>query len=188
MKTPTPPSPHRRHSGLTTTLAAAALLGLTVVPADARAAVPEAAVVPSQAHADPDIDRALELEARAQAYADLPDEHHRVAGLLVQAAEYREDSDPHKVENLRTAARLYWYRDRFRQAESAAVDAAELARRQGDVVQAGHAYLDAALVAAERGAAESAHRWVAEAQMLADSPLLDAEARAGLMDRVEGLA
>ncbi|TVP78884.1 MAG: hypothetical protein EA352_01260 [Gemmatimonadales bacterium] len=190
MNTPTPHSPAaagshrprrsvaRRPRSLATTLAAAALLGLAVTPADVRAS----------SASDPNIEKALELEARAQAHKDEPDRHHHMARLLERAADYREDSDPHKVENLRAASRLYFYTDRYRQSENAAARGAELALRQGDVVEASHAYLDAALVAAERGANDSAMEWIAEARMLADSPLLDTEARAAIMRRVNDTA
>lgn len=138
--------------------------------------------------AGPDIERALKLEAQAMAYLDKPDKNGAMASLLERAAEYREDADPHKVENLRNASRLHYYAGNLRRAENAAQRAAGLALRQGDVVEASHAYLDAALLASEQGNAERAHKWVDEVRMLAQSPLLDAESRAQIESRMQDAA
>jgi hypothetical protein len=52
------------------------------------------------------------------------------------------------------------------------------------VLQAAHAYLDAAWMAAEAGEAARALTFAEEALILTASPLLDDEAREGILGRV----
>lgn len=129
---------------------------------------PSARVAP----ADPDLERARALEAEARGLSDQMKRRARAARLYRQAADLRPAHDPKKVENLRHASRMNFYAGRTDAAIRDAHDASQVALRQGDLVEAAHAYLDAAWLAAREGQAERAEQWVEEARLLSTSPLL----------------
>lgn len=131
-----------------------------------------------------DLERAEALEARAEAMSLEEGRYARAAGLFRRAASFRDDADPQKVENLMNAARFSHYAGRNARALEDAQQAARLAQRQGDVVRAGHAYLDAAWLAAKSGERERMQDFVQEALLLAQSPLLAQSDRSAILRRV----
>jgi hypothetical protein len=136
--------------------------------------------------AEPDIERAEALEARAASMLENLERPNRAAGLYRQAAGIRGDSDAMKVENLRMASRLGYYAGRQRRAMQDAAAAAHLALRQGDVISASHAYLDAAWIAVEIGEPQRAEHFVREARILTASPLLAEAEREAIRARIVG--
>jgi hypothetical protein len=128
--------------------------------------------VAQEAASTPDVERAEALEAEARALGDQMNRRARAARLYRQAAELRPADDPQKVTSLRHASRMNYYAGRMDSAIRDSHDASQVALRQGDLVEAAHAYLDAAWLAAREGKAERAEQWVEEARLLATSPLL----------------
>lgn len=129
-------------------------------------------------------ERAAELEARAWEMRDQVNQRKRSARLFRQAADLRDDSDPMKVQSLRDASHMNFYAGRTSQALSDAAEAAQLALRQGDVVAAAHVHTDAAWLALEMGDRVTAEQHLADARLLAASPLLAQAQRADLMIRL----
>ncbi len=139
----------------------------------------------STAHRPDDIARAMELEARAWAMRDLMDQYRTAARLYREAAALRPDYDRQKVKNLRQASRMSFYSDRIAEASRDAEVAARVALRQGDVLTAADAYVDAAWLAARVGDAARFDEMVEEATLLAGSPLLAELQRERLLRRLE---
>lgn len=137
--------------------------------------------------ADPrvDVTRAERLEARADALADRMDRRAQAARLYREAAGLRPAEDPQRVANLRNAARMSFYAGQLPAAERDAHEASQAALRQGDLVEAAHAYLDAAWLAARRGQAEQAERWIEEARLLSASPLLAQAQQEAIRSRMQ---
>ena len=157
---------------LTAALALSMILAAGVIPLAAQDAAPEAE------------ERALALKAQAEGYLEAPNRVERAADLYRRAAELRSDADPRKVENLQMAARLSFYAGKGEKALADQAAAAMLATRQGDVIRAGHAWLDAAWVAVEIGKAERAEEYTAEARLLTTSPLLAESDRSAIHARI----
>lgn len=134
--------------------------------------------------ADGSLARAMEFEARAAALVESGGNLARAAGLYRRAAELRPDSDPEKVMNLIQAARLNHHAGRNDRGAADAAEAARVAHRQGDLVRAAHAYLDAAIMRAHSGDAEGAHRMMEEAILLSEAPLLPEAERTRIRNRV----
>ena len=158
---------------------AAAAHGLDLVPAEQAA---------QEVTQSTNVERAMELEQLA---AELQQDHARLgraAQLLRAAADLRDDTDTRKFENLRQAASFNHYAGRDRQAHRDLVSAAELATRQGNVIKAGHVWLDAAWMAKRLGSATLVEHHVEQVRVLSSSPLLDREVRAQLLDRVATLS
>lgn len=162
---------HPQFSSLLLTLVAGVLL--FTAPSSAAA---------QQDGSDPD--RAGVLEARAETLGTDEAQFARAAGLFRRAANLRDDADPRKVENLLNAARFSHYAGRSARAIDDAATAARVALRQGDVVRAGHAYLDAAWLARESGKSQQMNSFIQEALLLSNSPLLARADRSGLLMRI----
>jgi hypothetical protein len=169
-------------------LFAAALLLVPVPSLEAEVLRPAASETTAAGHLlDPgetDVVRARELEARAWSLRDQMNRRGQAGRLLREAAELRPADDPAKVSNLRDASRMSFHAGNFAQAATDAGEAAKAALRQGDVLQAAHAYLDAAWMAVEAGESGRALAFAEEAMILTASPLLDDEDREGIMGRV----
>ena len=138
--------------------------------------------------ADDPVAHARALEAAAETLEPLAPEWDRVAALYREAADLRPAHDPIKVRNLRRSAQIRYLTGDRSAAMRDAREAGELARRQGDVPEAAHAFLDAALIASELGRAREAHRFMEEARLLARSPLLQDTHRAGIQERIHEAA
>lgn len=164
-------------TGLLLALAASAALLLAPAPA-----------IGAMVQAEPDVEKAEKLEARAEALMDDTREWKKAATLLRKAADYREDGDARKVTNFVGAARLAYYGGDVSRAQEDMASAAQLALRQGDVVQASHAYLDAAWLADEARDSKRARHFLDEARLLVNSPLMAQADRAGILNRIEGPA
>lgn len=136
----------------------------------------------------PNTEEAERLEARAEALKDRVDRRARAAQLYRQAADLRPADDPRRVTNLRHAARMNFYAGRVEAAIRDAHDASQAALRQGDLMEAAHAYLDAAWLAAGEGQVERAEGWVEEARILATSPLLAEAQQEEILSRMRGAA
>ncbi len=147
-----------------------------------------ALLLPAGLHAHqgegPDPDRARTLEAQAEALHDEPGRWAEAARLYREAAELREDGDEEKLSSLRMAARMAHYAGRDREALESAESAGHLALRRGDLVEAGEALADAAHLAGATGQPERAAALAEEVRLLAGSPLLAAEDRMALLDRI----
>ena len=131
-----------------------------------------------------DVERAQALEVAARGLQDQLHRRGRAARLYREAAELRPADDPVRVENLRHAARMNFYAGHLDRAIRDSRDASESALRQGKVVEAAHAAMDAAWLAGQIGQADRALNWLEEARMLAGSPHLDASEREGLHRRL----
>lgn len=140
------------------------------------------------AHANPDTEKARELEATARSLEANHSHLGRAAELLRAAAELREDGDPIKFDNLKRAASFNHYAGRDRRAYRDLVEAAEVATRQGRVAEAANARLDAAWMARKLGEAEQVVAHVEAARLLAGSPLLDGDTREAILHRIGSLA
>ena len=169
-------------------MAGAALLAMaTAVPLQAQAPdqSTQATATDSSAPYAEDLMKATELEARAWALRDLMDERETAARLYRQAADLRPDHDPQKVQNLRQASRMSHYAGRSDRAVRDAETAARAALRQGDVIEAGQAYVDAAWLSAQIGDRSRTEEFLKEARLLAASPLLAQEERQNLLRRID---
>jgi len=182
-----PPAPHRA-TGSACILLAAALLLAPAAALHAEAPVPapmgDATVLAAPGPDPIDLARALELEARAWSLRDRMDRRSAAARLLREAADLRPAEDPERVRNLREASSMNFHAGHLAQAATDAGDAAKAALRQGDVLQAAHAYLDAAWMAAEDGRTARALAFVEEAMLLTASPLLGDEDRERILVRI----
>lgn len=153
------------------------LLGMLV-------AVPAHAQSTRFASATTDPSRAVELESRAAALYNAPNKFREAARLHEEAAGLRAADDEMKVENLRQAARLYYYTGAKRQAWVAMERAGDAALAAGDVVNAASSYLDAAFLFRAGKQAADVQRMIRKAQLLTNSPLLSAQDRASILGRI----
>lgn len=136
------------------------------------------------AAADPvDTARANELKARAEALFDQPARWIEAARLLEKSVEYRATTDGEIHNSLMTAAGIWLSSGEPRRAYSAARRAGENAHARGCVDDAANSFISAAGVAARLGAGKEAGELMERARMLAESPLLDAQARARILAR-----
>jgi hypothetical protein len=147
---------------------------------------------------DSDTRRADRLYEQAEAMEQQPTSHdfsrhlRRTARLYQASAELRADSDPRKIESLYRAGVLLTTQEPER-ARKLISEAAELALSHGDVVRTAHFCLDAAwILTRDNHVTEEAHRmarsYLERARLLADSPAIDAEARAGILHRIKNSA
>jgi hypothetical protein len=131
-----------------------------------------------------DVERARRLEGEASALTSDLRSFGKAARLLREAASLRPLADPMAIANLARAGRLQFYRKDLRGAYASLVEGAERAFRTGDVLNAAHAYLDAAIVAIERKDGPSALRDIERARLLSYSPYLSRVEHARLAARL----
>ena len=134
--------------------------------------------------ADPELEKAHELEKEARAHLDGSGDWEEAANLLRKAVDLRPDHDPVKVDNLREAARIAHHLGDVNQALRDAHRAAEAGRRQGHVLAAAEAYLEAAWLAVEVGDRDRATRYLEEADVISRSPYLSDQQRDRLLGRM----
>jgi tetratricopeptide (TPR) repeat protein len=123
----------------------------------------------------PNADRARELWTRAEALFSQPKHWKKAARLLEQSAQLREANDPETYTCLMYAGRL---RAAVKDLPAARADlekAAAHALAHGSVIEAAHAYIDAAHVASSEKQIEAARDFVRRATLLTESPLISAE-------------
>jgi hypothetical protein len=142
-----------------------------VMPATAMQFGPDAMVYDPT----PNPDRARSLRLQAEDLYSQPKQWKKAARLLEQSAQLREATDPEVYTCLMYAGRL---RAAVNDLAGARVDlekAASHALARGSVVEAAHAYIDAAHIASSEKDIAGARDLVRRATMLAESPLLSAE-------------
>lgn len=120
-----------------------------------------------------DVARAEQLRAEALALYSRPGNWKRVAWLHERAARLRPPGDPRLVGDLVVAAALIDRYGDHRQAGQLMEQAAAAALATGDVAQAAHHYITAAIMANRSNDGKTALKLIAKAQLLANSPLLD---------------
>lgn len=131
------------------------------------------------------VEKATELERKAEELYSHPARYSQAARLLIRAAELRSIDDPVYVTNLSMAARLYFYAGEKLQAFELMERAATAALSRGDVLTAAHAFVDASHLAALNGLSSDVTRLVERARLLTASPLLADRERAGVKSRLE---
>ncbi|HUF49350.1 MAG TPA: hypothetical protein VMN60_00865 [Longimicrobiales bacterium] len=132
------------------------------------------------------LDRARELRQQAEALFSEPRQWRKAARLLEQSAELREASDAEGYICLLYAGRIQAALGDLNGARQNLEKAAQQALTRGSIVEAAHAYIDAAFVAAEAKQAQTAQQLIERATLLTSSPLLSATQKAGLTSRITG--
>jgi hypothetical protein len=154
------------------TVAAAAFAVLAgSAPASARQQV---AAVTATTEAPPS-DRAVELRNQAEELYAQPAKWRKAARLLEQSAQLRTGADTEAYTCLLIAGRLRAAAGDYYGARNALEKAAEHAAARGAVMDAAHAYIDAAIAAIEDSNKVIAQDLLGKAQLLAKSPLLTEE-------------
>lgn len=125
------------------------------------------------------------LERQATAMLRRSNGWREAAKLQRRAAELRGD-DPRAVDSFVRAAWMYSGAGRAGTARQMMERAAERAMVGGDVERAATALVDAAVIAVESRREDLVPALVRRTRRLLDSPLLPAEQRARLLERVEG--
>jgi len=123
----------------------------------------------------PNPDRARALRMQAEELYSQPKHWKKAARLLEQSAQLREANDPDTYTCLMYAGRL---RAAVNDLTNARIDlekAATNALSRGSIIEAAHAFIDAAHVASASQDVEAARGFVKRASLLAESPLLSAE-------------
>jgi hypothetical protein len=147
------------------------------------------AQTPDPVRAQAALSQAIAAEAQAARTGSATD-WQRAADLYLQSASFRSYDDPVGVSNLRAAAMFRSHSDSDEAAELFS-RAAERALAQGDVITAANSYIDAASALTEGRSYrvspaqfQQIERWMIQATMLAESPLIDAADRALLLRRI----
>ncbi len=155
-----------------------ALLGLTL------AAMPVMAQDRTNGDRVIDTKRAAQLEIEADRLAQDMKTFKKAAKRYLEAASLRPDGDAQAVQDVITAARLYFYRGSYEKSYRLMVDGAERASAMGDVVTAVHAFVDAAHIAIRLENGVQVLDNLERGRLLARSPLLRAADRAQLTARL----
>ncbi len=147
-------------------IARTGLLALTVF---SLAAAPASATDP-----DPRVDNERAVQLYDQAVQLLGSKHRwaEAASLLKRSAAARSEADPEASSTMRFAGRVYAQAGEYGKAREAFSRAAELALARGALVEAAHAYIDAAHAAAEQGDYDRTKELAEKAQRITTSPLL----------------
>jgi hypothetical protein len=146
--------------------------------------LPSAALADAPARRDPDLVRARELRAAAEALFESPREWRKVARLMEASASMRPADDVEAYECLRYAANVRAALGEHRHSRRLLARAAEHALARGAVLDAADAYLAAAVSAAEQQKAGEATRYAEKVRLLAMSPLLSAAQSRALLERI----
>jgi len=153
--------------------------GLTLVPALAAASQVAQSGPVLKRGTDP-----IDLETRARAMFTNPKRYAEAARLYQRAADQRAPGDRVRVEDLTMAARLTFYDGDAAKARILMERAADEALAAGDVINAAHAYVDAAFLAQDARESERVADLLGRARMLAGSPLLAQQERDSILARV----
>ncbi len=169
-------------------LAAAAAAGLlSTFGATARAAAQGPTNETVAAAAGSAMERAEALRAEAAALETRQENWRRIRALHEKAAHVAPEEDLGRIFDLKLAGDIAFYMNDLEAAERLLVRAAATARDLGDVYQAAHLYLDAAIVAGQRGNGEYARELLRRGKCLAQSPLLEPPLCDCLRERVARL-
>ncbi len=157
------------------------LLALAAAPesATAQQKLPSVRVTGSAAHAD-------ELALRAESLSTQTNQFKRAAELFELSANARGVGDSRAVTCLRSAATLRYNSGNKRKGLGLMEKAGDRAIRLGDVVIAANAYIDAAVIAHELRQGARALELSQRAALLSKSPLLTADQRGALLERMHG--
>jgi hypothetical protein len=128
--------------------------------------------------------RAVELQERAIALHAQPTRAAEAARLHKWSASLRDADDPEAVRSLAMAAHLFGYANRPFDARVTMEEAAERALAMGDVVKAAQSYVEATFFAQKQKKQSEIERLGRKALLLAASPLLAAEQRTAIMQRI----
>ncbi len=131
------------------------------------------------------IEKAVELEQKAQALYNQPDRYADAARLHVRAAELRPVGDPMHIRDLAMAGRLFFYAGKKAEALDAMESGATAALSAGDILSAANAFVDASHLAAAVGRMQDAARLSERAKLLTNSPLLSAADRSYITRRLD---
>ena len=130
------------------------------------------------------LDKARELRAQAEALFSQPRQWRKAVRLLEESARLRDASDADAYMCLLYAGRIEAALGDLQGARENLEKAAAQAMARGSLVEAAHAYIDAAHVAKDAKAMDAARTLIERASLLAQSPLLTAEQKAGLNSRL----
>ncbi len=158
--------------GRVTKISSAAVLGLAVM----------ASAQPITAQ-ETSIERATQLEAKAQSLLADMEDWGDAGKLLREAAMARPDGDPQAIQDLRQAAKLAYYTGEEKQAMRQLEALGSRALNEGDVLTAATSFAEAAWIAAHEGEGAKALELSERAQKLSHSPLLAAADRRSIRDR-----
>ena len=109
------------------------------------------------------------------------------AELLETAARIRPDSDIGRVEDLRTAANIWYWAGKANQARILTEEAALVASNLGKPALAANIYLDAAVLSAELKMGRHTIAAARQAELLAASPVVSSTERDAIETRLERL-
>lgn len=132
----------------------------------------------------PDVDRARELRTQAEALFSQPRQWKKAIRLLEESAQLREADDREATVCLALAGRLRNALGDHAGARQTLEKAGDRALARGSVLEAAHAYLDAASVALKEQNGMAAQSLVKRAILLVESPLLTDEQRETVTRRV----
>jgi hypothetical protein len=102
----------------------------------------------------------------------------------VKAAGLRATTDATAATELITAGRLYWYAGDRAHAHATLTTGGERALATGLIVEAAHAWLDAAFIANEMGQTDAVRTLVRRAARVADEEYLDPSIKEGILLRI----
>lgn len=152
---------------------AAATLAVFAGTTDLPALQQEVAMVTAvRGERTPPSDRAQQLRAQAEELFSQPTKWRRAARLMEQSARLRDAADPEAYTCLVFAGRIRAALHDYAGARSALEKAAEHAVARGAVLDAAHAFIDAAHIARQEKDVEGARELVERATLLATSPQL----------------
>ena len=108
----------------------------------------------------------------------------QAARLLERSGDLRSEGDPARIQAFLVAGRIYTHTGSAMAAQRSFEKAAYSAARIGAITEAAGAYLDAALVAAQREDRAKARQLVENAALLAMSPHLEAVEAQAILRRI----
>jgi hypothetical protein len=129
-------------------------------------------------------DRARQLRTEAEALFSQPDQSRKAVKLLEQSAQLRAADDPEVYTCLVYAARIQTTLGEFTAARLNLQTAANHALGRGAIVDAAHAYIDAAHLANKERQPRVARDMAQKARLLAGSPQLTTQQREQIAVRI----
>lgn len=109
----------------------------------------------------------------------------KAAREQVKAARELPSSDPQAARGLSQAGDLFYHAGHNGDALRVLEESGDLALQRGDVAFAADVFLKAAMVATHAQQSDRAARLVARAELMSASPLLSADQRQAILDRIE---
>ncbi len=128
--------------------------------------------------------RADEVHEKALALHAVPNRAFDAAQLHLQAVALRAANDSKAIDDLALAAHMFGYAKRPLDAKRTMERAADRALSIGDVVRAAQALVDATFMADEQRNRSEVNRLGRKALLLAESPLLNADQRLTITERI----